>query len=1571
MGEVYRVLDQDRECALKILNTMVDQKSVYRRFHREFQVLNRFQHPRLVRTYTWGFAEGRPYFTMEYLPGKTLEKIIADRALLGQFRASYFFALMQQIVEGLAYIHAQGAVHRDLKPSNIMVLETEEGIETTILDLGLAKFRHLHGASITQTGATIGTAEYMSPEQGKGLWVDHRSDLYSLGVILYEMLLGAPPFSGQNPVSVILKHIRESPPPMVEAPDQTQQIVLKLLAKEPVDRYQSAEELVQALNGVASSGFVLPDDEQRDVHRKVMRPQFVGRESEMKMLRAMLRDVQAGEQRVVLISGESGVGKSRLVEELLGDALIHDFLCLNGAGREEGGQIYGALIDAFQRVKTTDLVGRVPDSLESDKFYVMERWLQLLKSLRQKQPIVLCLEDIQWLDELSLEFLRYVLRDPEPCPFLLCLTCQGSNRESIPNEVENFIHSNELAEAIRIQLEDLPREEVGYLAASMLGERSIPPDALQSLFRETGGQPLFVVEAVRTLVNADVVRQDVYGDWQWGEFSETLLSDDISEVLYRRITALSAVQRQVMEYACVFLNDFSFELLASIWLGDELELLEILEGLIDEGLLITYGDEERYRFAQGLYRRAIYDRLQDVRRRLLHREIGNALEESEDAEELTEELADHFMAAEEQNKSVKYMRLSGKKALVKHAYRQALRRFEDVRDRARDDAFESQADEIEFLCDYADVLRNCGQYNRALEFLDEAKALLPADRKDLKARILENIGGIHGMLQHGEIAEGYMLKALQLYRELDDLDGEIQALSSLAYLCDVSGRHEDAIAYMRREIEKRRVLTDPQKDAFIQGREGQAALMGFKFETAKKHLEVAVKTAQQPGLEYHRVGVFNLLQRIYFYLGNFNRAESVCNEVIGEWQKRGFVYWEAVNFLYLGELTLERGDFVEALEYAETSSERFLQTPRKDYIYRAYAIAATAAARMGDTEVALEWAKKASEGTQQTSGMFTGILPLVYCGIGVALAQAGRITEAEEAFEQAIECRRESKGDHWARALLMAGEFYLERGDVPKARAHLEAAKQAFEEMEMSYFLEKTRVLLNQSFYRGKDATPGSEILSVDRLRLLYDVSRELTTERDVKALLDRTLGNLLTVYPAERVLVAIKNETPKGFVVDAVRYYNVEADDAEELSRGIIRRVIETNEPVLSMDAQIDERLNQYQSVIDYNIRSVLCVPVFHLSEGVMGALYVDHRGMGNAFSEADQTFLQAFANLVGMALVNARMYEQLEEKAQYLQQQVERRHQLGDLFGQSDAMQAIYRLIERAAKSDIPVLVQGETGTGKELAARAIHYNSTRKDQRFLSQNCATLSPELLQSELFGHKKGAFTGATEDHTGIFEAADGGTVFLDEIADAPPHLQRSLLRVLQEGEVRRVGETEDRAVDVRIIAATNRDLKQEVEKGSFREDLYYRLHVIQIDMPPLREYLEDVPLLAEHLLIRAKEEASKSVGGLTVGAIRALTSYDWPGNVRELENEIRRAVALAEEEGVITPDLFSEAVGHTVSDIPIEFQGRLQDHVQEYERRLIRAALEKCKGNITHTARELGMTRVGLHKKINRLGLR
>ena len=265
-------------------------------------------------------------------------------------------------------------------------------------------------------------------------------------------------------------------------------------------------------------------------------------------------------------------------------------------------------------------------------------------------------------------------------------------------------------------------------------------------------------------------------------------------------------------------------------------------------------------------------------------------------------MADHFAAAGEQDKAVKYMRRAGKKALETQAYRQALRRFEAVRDWAADDAFESPADVIDFLCDYADALRNCGQHNSALELLDEAQALLPDDRKDLKARILWNEGIIHSVLQHGEIAEEYMSEALRLYRKLDDLDGEIQTLRSLAHLCDVSGRHKEAIAYMCREIEKYAALGEAQNKAIVQVREGMVALVEFRFETAKAHVEAAVKTSRQLGFEHYRIGALNLLSRVYFYLGDLDQAEAICHEVIGEWQKRGIVYWEAMNLLRLGRI---------------------------------------------------------------------------------------------------------------------------------------------------------------------------------------------------------------------------------------------------------------------------------------------------------------------------------------------------------------------------------------------------------------------------------------------------------------------------------------------------------------------------------------------------------------------------------------------------------------------------------------------------------------------------------------------
>ena len=344
----------------------------------------------------------------------------------------------------------------------------------------------------------------------------------------------------------------------------------------------------------------------------------------------------------------------------------------------------------------------------------------------------------------------------------------------------------------------------------------------------------------------------------------------------------------------------------------------------------------------------------------------------------------------------------------------------------------------------------------------------------------------------------------------------------------------------------------------------------------------------------------------------------------------------------------------------------------------------------------------------------------------------------------------------------------------------------------------------------------------------------------------------------AERAIVVFKDARSGGLRIEATRSGEGGNATSKGINRSVVRRAIENNEPEFGADALADKRFKKRQGVFDFDIRSVACVPLYHREEGSLGALYLDLRGFGNAVSDADRRFLIALAGLLSAGVIQARMGDRLKERALYRERDESGRNGLGGLVGASRAMQAVYRLIERAARTDMTVLIQGETGTGKELAARAIHDNSVVKDRLFLSQNCGALSGELLYSELFGHKRGSFTGAVSDRAGLFETGQGGTVFLDEIADAAPEVQVSLLRVLQNGEIRRVGESVPRRVNVRIIAATNADLEAAVSKGAFRKDLFYRLQGLPIKMPALKDRKDDIPMLAGHLLRNAAREAGK-----------------------------------------------------------------------------------------------------------------
>ena len=320
------------------------------------------------------------------------------------------------------------------------------------------------------------------------------------------------------------------------------------------------------------------------------------------------------------------------------------------------------------------------------------------------------------------------------------------------------------------------------------------------------------------------------------------------------------------------------------------------------------------------------------------------------------------------------------------------------------------------------------------------------------------------------------------------------------------------------------------------------------------------------------------------------------------------------------------------------------------------------------------------------------------------------------------------------------------------------------------------------------------------------------------------------------------------------------------------------------------------------------------------------------------------------------------------------------GIVRGEDSPMNEVCERVERVAPYDISVLVTGESGTGKELIARSLHYNSLRWNKPFVVENCAAMPSELLESELFGHKRGAFTGAVEEHVGLFQRADGGTVFLDEIGEVSPAFQVKLLRVLQEGEIRPVGSRQTRKVDIRVIAATNRDLEAEVRAGRFREDLFYRLSTVTIHAPPLRDRIEDVPVLAEMLLDKAQRQLGKSVRGLSDEAVACMMAYHWPGNVRELQNEIQQLLVMGPEGGEIGADLLSQRILRAVPGDVLDdtddaeligtLDGTLRERIESLEARILRETLIRHRWNKSRAAKELGLSRVGLRSKLERYGL-
>ncbi|MFS8066455.1 MAG: sigma 54-interacting transcriptional regulator [Byssovorax sp.] len=432
-------------------------------------------------------------------------------------------------------------------------------------------------------------------------------------------------------------------------------------------------------------------------------------------------------------------------------------------------------------------------------------------------------------------------------------------------------------------------------------------------------------------------------------------------------------------------------------------------------------------------------------------------------------------------------------------------------------------------------------------------------------------------------------------------------------------------------------------------------------------------------------------------------------------------------------------------------------------------------------------------------------------------------------------------------------------------------------------------------------------------------------------------------------------------------------------IARAVYRRVVRERAAVLAADAPED--VGHTESIMGASIRSTIGVPLWR-GEEIIGVLQADNRNAPGMLNGSDVELLLVLASNASLAVANARLIkrlvsaeDRLQKENSFLKGREEKRRGGGsqvEIIGKSEAMRKVIDHLDKVVDTRVTVLIEGETGTGKELIAAAVHYRSRRRDKLFVAQNCAALAESLLESELFGHKKGSFTGAVDEKKGLFEIADGGTLFLDEITETPMSLQSKLLRALQEGEIRPVGATTPKHVNVRIVAATNRNLEEEVARGRFREDLYYRLKVFPIRLPPLRERRDDIPLIAGHFLARYCDEIGKPIGGFSQQAMELMLAYNWPGNVRELQNEVQRLVIQCDPGAFATAELLSPRIRQVEGLVGRAgvTKGTLKEMMDSVEKFFLIESLRDHGNNKTNSAKSLGITREGLHKKLRQFGI-
>lgn len=1494
-------------------------------------------------------------------------------------RPEFLLKLTGELAGALSHLHAQGLVHGDVKPSHI--LSPESGSPTILLDLGLARS--------TGPGDCRGTPAYMAPETLSG-HLDGQSEVYSLGISLVEIADGRPLIShGPREIftailSGVADEARERLTPLLPAP-----LVDLLAAMLQVDRGKRPSSMASVRSHLQRVAEALGLDLSNSAAVTSLGSEFFGREAEVLELVGQIRNLASGSScgDSCEIRGATGSGRSRLIREAILRARVvlaaeHipfpavRFLCadeLGGLTPEALTQAIAAACVGPTLIVAEDVAIRSlrlcapPDNalliIEAPNDVVIMPRSIALTPLSAEDSRALCEGMCEhppnpaWIHRAA-EIAQYL-----PGPLIACMRAAAVLDPRFSGSPDALLRDEEVHAALIERVRTLPPRPAALLEFLSAAGRPLTWQFASGLL---GVTPEQLAEPIEILRNGGFIHlskgciscvsaayaaalDDHIPTARRRTLHRRLLAEDTTVPLVHRARHLR-ITGPNSEAATVALEAIARE-------GDAGRFRAALRLCEDSASVMRGANASRhalltaetalavgnYKQAEEAARRAQRSRAPGIRNGGLRARAKCAQHrgELEQAEALLEEL----VSAEPQSARA---RAALAKVLLSRGSLDAARICAE--------GALSAANHPEENFEALEIVGLSHLYQGSLDACADAFSAMNAIAAEANTDRLRGRGaGLSGMLSQQRSDLAVAAAQYQRAAELSYRSGAVHAAAvfrlNSATVFERLARYGDALeSYQNAHSALIRSGT-PFELCAAHCNRGNLLLTLGETQSAKVQATTAAQLAER---------------------ANEPRISYFVELLLGEVAERGH------------RSSAAKAHYTAALEAADLHA-------LSDRVYACMRLAEWHA-RAGTGEAKHHLADLPHDSEEHQ-------LKILACTARVALTEGEVNPALIESLASALSSAAQASDLdlHWRLAALLTRSHAALGHNAAAEKSRVEAIE-AFANVSRQCPEAYRAGLAGHPEARALAAVPAIVTAPLNTtpapqplpLRRLLALSRKLNSEQRIGPLLDEIIDTAVELSSAERAFLLLRDSQGALRLRVARNMSREELGENEKLSTSIAERVAETGQVVMTVDAEADQRFDNSQSVAALQLRSILAVP-FRVKDRIVGTLYLDHRFRRSAFDEAAVEVVRELADIAAIAIENARLLRQnlerqdeirnlntkLEERLQTTEVKLaQTRAQVPDaqrngafeaIIGTSKGMQDLLAIAERAAACALPVVIHGESGTGKELLARAIHAEGDRATAAFVPLNCGAVPDNLLEAELFGYKRGAFTGADRGKRGLFEVADGGTLFLDEIADTSLAMQGKLLRVLQEGEIRPLGAEELRHVDVRILCASNKTLWGEVKAGRFREDLFYRLKVLELEVPPLRNRREDIRTLSAHLLAPGRS--------LSPGALRALEAHDWPGNIRELENELARAQAMSEDACIAAEQLSaslsqapSEGGSHPAK-MPVTDYA-LKPKVEALERELVEAAMAHTKGNQSKAAILLGLSRFGLQKKLQRYGI-